>query len=119
MFVLSKRLLCRQLITKLRSRGTDVYLVSGGFCSLIAPVAKELNIPLENVFANKLKFFFDGDFAGFDETQPTSRSGGKPEVVRILKQTKHYQNVVMIGDGATDMEACPPADAFIGQNLIR
>ena len=21
---------------------------------------------------------------------------------------------VMIGDGATDMEACPPADAFIG-----
>ena len=22
--------------------------------------------------------------------------------------------IVMIGDGITDMEACPPADAFIG-----
>lgn len=25
-----------------------------------------------------------------------------------------YKNLVMVGDGATDMEACPPADAFIG-----
>jgi phosphoserine phosphatase len=32
----------------------------------------------------------------------------------MLKQTKGYKNVVMIGDGVTDLEACPPADAFIG-----
>lgn len=29
--------------------------------------------------------------------------------------------MVLIGDGATDLEACPPADAFIGYggNVIR
>lgn len=25
-----------------------------------------------------------------------------------------YKNLIMVGDGATDAEACPPADAFIG-----
>lgn len=32
----------------------------------------------------------------------------------MLKQTKNHKKVVMIGDGVTDLEACPPADAFIG-----
>lgn len=31
-----------------------------------------------------------------------------------LKQAHGYRNLVMVGDGATDMEACPPADAFVG-----
>ena len=44
----------------LHSRDCDVYLVSGGFDTLIEPVAKELGIPLRHIYANKLKFFFDG-----------------------------------------------------------
>ncbi|CAL4114081.1 unnamed protein product, partial [Meganyctiphanes norvegica] len=102
-----------RVISVLQSRDVDVYFVSGGFKSLIAPVAKMLNVPLENIFANKIKFFYDGTYGGFDESQPTSRSGGKPDVIRLLKERYNYNNVVMIGDGATDMEACPPADAFI------
>ena len=50
----------RELVSKLHKRGVQVYLVSGGFQSLIAPVAQELDIPMENVFANRLKFYFDG-----------------------------------------------------------
>lgn len=109
------------LIRQLHKRNVDIYLVSGGFRSLIAPVAKSLQIPLENIFANRLKFFYDGSYAGFDESQPTSRSGGKAEVVRILKEKNGCSSVVMIGDGATDMEACPPAEAFIGYggNTVR
>jgi hypothetical protein len=56
-----------------------------------------------------------GEYAGFDEEEPTCRSGGKGEVVRYLKETMDYTTVVLIGDGATDLEACPPADAFIGE----
>ena len=52
---------------------------------------------------------FKGEYAGFDESQPTSASGGKPLVVQNLKDKFNYKNIVMIGDGATDMEACPPA----------
>lgn len=44
----------------LHSRDCDVYLVSGGFDTLIEPVAKELGIPARNIYANKLKFYFDG-----------------------------------------------------------
>ncbi|XP_045469114.1 phosphoserine phosphatase [Harmonia axyridis] len=111
----------KELVQKLRSRKIEVYLVSGGFRCLISPIAKQLDIPASNVYCNKLKFFFDGQFAGFDETQPTSRSGGKAEVVRILKEKFGYQNLVMVGDGATDLEASPPADAFIGYggNVVR
>ncbi|XP_050690266.1 phosphoserine phosphatase-like [Eriocheir sinensis] len=110
-----------KLVEVLQGRGVDVYLVSGGFCSLIAPVAKLLNIPLENIFANRLKFFFDGEYGGFDEGQLTSRSGGKAEVVSYLKRREGYTRVVMVGDGITDLEACPPADAFIGfgGNVVR
>ncbi|CAG0895632.1 unnamed protein product [Darwinula stevensoni] len=104
----------RELVSKLHKRGVQVYLVSGGFQSLIAPVAQELDVPMENVFANRLKFYFDGTYAGFDEEQPTSASGGKGLVVGRLKEKYNYSCLVMIGDGATDMEACPPADAFIG-----
>lgn len=55
-----------------------------------------------------------GAYAGFDETAPTSRDGGKAQVVRHLQNTHKYAPIVMIGDGATDMQARPPADAFIG-----
>lgn len=70
---------------------------------------------MENVFANKLLFFFNGDYAGFDASQPTSRTGGKGEAISLIRK-QHGSNVriTMVGDGATDLEASPPADNFIG-----
>ena len=50
-----------------------------------------------------------GTYSGFDADQPTSASGGKPKVARVLKDTKGYKQLVFIGDGVTDAEACPPA----------
>ena len=48
-------------MAKLRARGTAVYLVTGGVRALVAPVARELGLPLENVFSNVLTFHFDGE----------------------------------------------------------
>ncbi len=104
----------KELISLLQACGTAVYLVSGGFYSVIKPIAQDLGIPAENIFANRIKFFYDGTYAGFDESQPTSRQGGKAEVIAYLKRHYQYSCVTMIGDGVTDLEACPPADAFIG-----
>lgn len=56
-----------------------------------------------------------GDYAGFDEKEPTSKNGGKAEVISMLKKKYGYTKLFMIGDGITDLEACPPADAFIGK----
>lgn len=111
----------KNLIKTLHSQKKEVFLVSGGFHCLIAAVAEQLDIPSENIYANRLKFYFTGDYAGFDESELTSKSGGKAEVIRRLKQEKGFNTVVHIGDGATDLETSPPADAFIGfgGNVIR
>lgn len=61
--------------------------------------------------------YFVGDYAGFDEKEPTSKNGGKAEVISMLKDKYGYTKLIMIGDGITDLEACPPADAFIGRLL--
>lgn len=60
-------------------------------------------------------FLYLGDYAGFDEKEPTSKNGGKAEVIQMLKDKYAYSKLFMIGDGITDLEACPPADAFIGK----
>jgi len=104
----------KELVHELHKREKEVYLVSGGFRSIIIPLAQELHIPTANVYANKLKFYYDGEYAGFDENQLTSRTGGKGSVVRNLKEKHGYETVVMVGDGITDWEASPPADLFIG-----
>lgn len=104
-----------ELVQKLKDSGKTVYLISGGFRQMINPVASILGVPTENIFANQLLFDTSGDFAGFDVNEPTSRSGGKPTAVELLRKTHGYKTVVMIGDGATDLEARKPgcADLFI------
>lgn len=144
----------REFIKHLRDANKSVYLITGGFDCLIEPIANELNIPLENMFANKLFFHFNGkyifrlaafiylahgfhlivnlnetsifvyagDYAGFDVNQPTSRTGGKGEAITIVRRSMARDvNITMIGDGATDLEASPPADNFIGYggNIVR
>ncbi|KAJ9567324.1 hypothetical protein OSB04_003290 [Centaurea solstitialis] len=105
----------KELVQKLKESGKTVYLISGGFRQMINPVASILGIPTENVFANQLLFKTSGEFAGFDANEPTSRSGGKPTAVELLRKAHGYKIVVMIGDGATDLEAQKPgcADLFI------
>lgn len=65
-------------------------------------------------------------FKGFDTNQPTSHSGGKGEAIALIKKINSFEMelnsneevVTMIGDGATDLEACPPANYFIGNLFI-
>ncbi|GJU94388.1 phosphoserine phosphatase, chloroplastic [Tanacetum coccineum] len=104
-----------ELVQKLKESGKTVYLISGGFRQMINPVASILGVPTENIFANQLLFDTSGEFAGFDANEPTSRSGGKPTAVELLRKAHGYKTVVMIGDGATDLEARKPgcADLFI------
>lgn len=44
----------------LQSRGTTVYLISGGFRQLIEPFAKYLGIPKDQIFANRILFNEEG-----------------------------------------------------------
>ena len=111
-----------ELIEALRARGTHVYLVSGGFRQMIEPVAHAIGVPPTQLYCNRLLFDERGDFAGIDHSEPTSRAGGKAKVVAELKASHGYTSVVMVGDGATDMEARDVpggADVFIGFGGVR
>jgi phosphoserine phosphatase len=50
---------------------------------MIEPVAARLNIPIENIFANTIVFDKNGEYESFDATEPTSKDGGKPQVVQM------------------------------------
>jgi phosphoserine phosphatase len=132
-----------KLVQNLLAKGVDVYLVtllmkieakhyysaakrdfinirqvSGGFRPIVERVAKVLGIPPGRIFANCLIFNDNEEFTGVDRDEPTCDSGspkvGKAAVCQQLKTQKGYEIIVMVGDGMTDAEAAPPADAFIG-----
>jgi len=107
-----------ELIEILHKKGKNIYLVSGGFRQMINPIALQLGISVSNIYANNLFFTEDGEYDGFDINEPTSKDGGKAKVVQELIDKYDYKCVIMIGDGATDMQARPPAKAFIGYGGI-
>ena len=108
------------VIKTLQRRGVDVFLVSGGFTQMIIPIAKRLSIPVDRVYANTILFDEKGAYRGFDLNAPTSKDGGKTDVIRNLRRTLGYKEVVMVGDGATDLQArtSDAATAFIGYGGI-
>eukprot|EP01031_Cornospumella_fuschlensis_P024653 gene24653-29787_t len=103
-----------EVISLLHRHNKVVYLVSGGFRQMIEPVADKLLIPSHRIYANNLLFDTTGAFKGFDEKEFTSRDGGKRRAVEHLASAHGYTNIVMVGDGVTDMQAKPPAKAFVG-----
>ena len=99
-------------VAALRAAGWEVMIVSGGFRQAIRPLADHLGVA--RVEAVDLFFDAAGDYMGFDEAYPTTRSGGKPEVVRALKAELRPERVVMVGDGVSDLETKPEVDLFVG-----
>ena len=102
----------KSTIAELVARGWTPVIVSGGFRPVIAPLAAELGIA--RIEAVDLYFDEAGGYRGFDEAYPTTRSGGKPEVIQRLQRELSPARTVMVGDGASDLEAQPFVDLFVG-----
>jgi phosphoserine phosphatase len=96
----------------LREQGWTLVILSGGFRQAIAPLAAVLGVT--RVEAVDLFFNADGSYVGYDTDYPTTRSGGKPEMIARLKKEMSPERTVMIGDGVSDLEARPVVDRFIG-----
>ena len=102
----------KETIQKLQAQGWECIIISGGFEPCIAPLALELGI--EWVEAVPLQFDDEGKYLGFDESYPTTRSGGKPEIIRSIRSNIGPNKFVMVGDGVSDLETTPEVDKFIG-----
>lgn len=77
-----------------------IYIVSGGFKEFIVPVAKELGLREDHIYANTMTTNAKGVITGFNSTNPLAHNEGKVNVVRSL----HMPHVIAIGDGFTDAQ---------------
>lgn len=96
----------------LRRAGWTIAVVSGGFTQAIRPLADYLGI--ERVEAVDLKFKSDGSYAGYNESCPTSKTKGKNVIARKLRNEFQAKPVILVGDGASDLEVKEDLDTFIG-----
>ena len=99
-------------LAQLRAAGWQIAIVSGGFTQAIRPLADFLGI--DRVEAVVLKFHADGSYAGFDDSCPTCQTKGKNVDARRLRAEYQAGHVVMVGDGASDLEVKGDADLVIG-----
>jgi phosphoserine phosphatase len=99
----------RETIAALTWLGKDVRVISGGLLPPVLAAASALGIAKASVAAVGIDFAADGSYAGFDATSPLARSGGKLEVIRRWRLDGP---ALMVGDGATDLEASQGVDAF-------
>jgi phosphoserine phosphatase len=99
----------REVVAALLWLGKAVRILSGGVRPAVDDVARALGLPLDAVTAVGLEFAADGSYAGYDSASPVARSGGKTEVIRGWNLPRPS---LLVGDGATDLEARPAVDAF-------
>ena len=100
------------VIAALRAEGIAVRVVSGGLLPPVAFLASHIGIEDGAVAAVDIAFDASGAYAGFDTESPLARSGGKAEVIRGWRKQMRGP-IVLVGDGATDLEAADAVDLFI------
>ncbi len=107
-----------QVVRGLHGAGMDVRIVSGGLKPAVAILAAHLGIRPERVAAVDVRFRDDGSYAGFDASSPLARAGGKREVIEAWRPGLAGP-VMLVGDGATDLEAKPAVDMFVAYTGVR
>ena len=79
----------------------NIFIVSSGFKEFIVPVATELGIRADHVYANEFRFDEDDNIIGIDEENVLSMDGGK---IKLLSSLNLEGDVFAIGDGYTDYQ---------------
>ncbi|HEX2191538.1 MAG TPA: HAD-IB family phosphatase [Longimicrobiaceae bacterium] len=99
----------RETVAALLSLGKTVRVLSGGLRPPVEALARELGLGPEAVGAVGIDFDGGGAYGGFERGSPLARSGGKEIVLRAWALPRP---ALLVGDGATDLEARPAVDAF-------
>ena len=102
----------RETIAALLSEGVEVRVLSGGIRQAVVTLAIALGLTERDVAAVDVHFDENGEYAGFDRASPLARSGGKRTILEAWVP-ELPRPIMLVGDGATDLEARPPADTFV------
>lgn len=99
----------RETVEALLALEKTVRVVSGGLRPPVEAVSVALGLGADAVAAVGIDFAPDGAYRGFEASSPLARSGGKETVLRAWGLPRP---ALLVGDGATDLEARPAVDAF-------
>lgn len=100
-----------ETVRRLSEAGAVVQVLSGGLAPAVRVLAEHLSIPAERVAAVDLAFTEEGEYAGFDASSPLASAGGKRRWIETIGR-ELPRPLLLVGDGATDLEARPALDAF-------
>ncbi len=100
----------REVVDALGFLGKEVHIVSGGLFPGVLRLGAELGLAPGRIHAVGIELDEHGAYAGFDEASPLAREGGKIQVVSALRAGR---STVLVGDGATDIEASPECARFV------
>lgn len=98
-------------VRRLRQAGVVVQVLSGGLAPAVRMIAAHLEIPADRVAAVEVLFTPEGEYAGFDAGSLLAATGGKRRWIETVGQALP-RPLLLVGDGATDLEARPALDAF-------
>jgi len=99
-----------QTIRALKDAGCIIHLVTAGIAQAVESLAGTFEVP---VHAVRLRFTPSGEYEDFDRGSFLARPRGKEIVVRDVR-ARTKGKAAFIGDGASDLEAKPAVDLFIG-----
>ncbi len=102
----------RETVAQLQQAGWIVAIVSGGFTQAILPLAEYLGI--SRVEAVTLEFDQAGEYTGFGADSPTAQTRGKNVVAGRLRAEFNANKMVMVGDGASDLEVKGDVEFVVG-----
>lgn len=101
----------KETINALKSNGWECLIISGGFAPCIEALAQDLGIT--RIEAVPLHFTNNNAYHGFDTEYPTTRNGGKPDIISSIITETSPDQIVMVGDGVSDLETQPIVSKFI------
>ena len=103
-----------------RQNAGRIYIISGGFKEIIAPIVQEYGIAENHILANNFVYDRKGEISGYDSKNPLAQKNGKVKAARRLKLSG---DITVIGDGYTDyqMKALGVANRFVAltENVFR
>ncbi|MFQ5607683.1 MAG: haloacid dehalogenase-like hydrolase [Candidatus Zixiibacteriota bacterium] len=86
----------------------NIHIVSSGFRQIIQPALSRINVPLDHIHCNDLTVSADGVITGVDPSNPLAGDDGKTRIVRSLQLPRE---IVMVGDGYTDLQVAQSGEA--------
>ena len=107
-----------RVVGELMSAGIEVRIVSGGLKPAVLVLAAHLGIRPDAVAAVDVVFQPDGSYSGFETESPLATAGGKRQVIEAWRPSLRAP-VMLVGDGATDLEAKPAVDMFVAYTGVK